>query len=192
VTKPRRAPEADRAPGEDGLFRDSLADVTPLRHAGRVVHERKLPHPLPLQRWSDERAALRESLDGGAWDGDQETGEELNFARAGIGASTLRKLRRGHWLVQDELDLHGLTSIDAHEVMTEFLAQCARRGLRCVRIVHGKGLGSPNRQPVLKQKVGAWLMRRDDVLAFCQARPADGGGGAVVVLLKGGRKKAEG
>lgn len=171
---------------ETDLFRRSVGEVTPLRHPGKAVHARELPHPLPLQRWRDERAALQESLDGGAWDADLETGEELSFVRDGIGAHTLRKLRRGHWIVQDELDLHGLTSVDAREVVGEFLAQCARRGLRCVRIVHGKGLRSRNRQPVLKQKVAAWLMRRDDILAFCQARPVEGGGGAVVVLLKGG------
>ena len=104
----------------------------------------------------------------------------------------MRKLRRGHWVIQDELDLHGFTVPDARELLVEFLALCARKGLRCVRIIHGKGLRSKNRQPVLKQKVANWLMRRDEILAFCQARPTEGGGGAVVVLLKGGRRKAEG
>ena len=188
----KHAPKPAPATSETDLFRRSIGDVTPLRHAARAVHARELPHPLPLQRWSDERAALRESLAGGEWDGELETGEELSFAREGIGAHTLRKLRRGHWIVQAEIDLHGLTSVDAREVVTGFLAQCARKGLRCVRIVHGKGLRSRNRQPVLKQKVAAWLMQRDEILAFCQARPAEGGGGAVVVLLKGGRKKTAG
>jgi DNA-nicking Smr family endonuclease len=162
-----------------------VADVTPLREAGRVLHELARPSPLPLQTWRDERAALLESLDHIAPGSDLETGEALNFVRDGIGAHVLTKLRRGHWIIQDELDLHGCTSVGARELLVEFLAQCTRRGLRCVRIVHGKGLRSKNRQPVLKNKVALWLMRRDEILAYCQARPTEGGSGAVVVLLKG-------
>jgi DNA-nicking Smr family endonuclease len=93
--------------------------------------------------------------------------------------------RRGHWAIQDAIDLHGLTSPEARTLLAEFLASCVRRGLRCVRIIHGKGLRSKNREPVLKRKVAHWLMQRDEVLAYCQARRTEGGGGAVVVLLKG-------
>jgi len=167
------------------LFRASVPGVTPLRH-GRTAPERPRPRPLPLQRLLDERAALRESLgDHPAWELGLDTGEELSFVRHGIGAQTLHKLRNGHWVIQDDLDLHGSTSAQARELLAWFLAHCARRELRCVRIVHGKGLRSKNREPVLKRKVAGWLMRRDDVLAFCQARRSDGGSGAVVVLLKG-------
>jgi DNA-nicking Smr family endonuclease len=176
--KPASSEEAD-------LFRSALADVTPLSPAERVVHERPRPSPLPLQRLKDDIEVLRDSLGAAGWDADAETGEELSYVREGIGQHTLRKLRRGHWVIQDELDLHGLNSQDARELLVEFLAQCGRRGLRCVRIIHGKGLGSRNREPVLKRKVGVWLMRRDEILAFCQARRTEGGGGAVVVLLKG-------
>jgi DNA-nicking Smr family endonuclease len=95
-------------------------------------------------------------------------------------------LRRGYWVVQDELDLHGLTREQAKVLLTDFMARCGRRGLRCVRIIHGKGLGSKNREPVLKQKVAGWLAQRRDVIAFSQARAAEGGAGAVVVLLKEG------
>ncbi len=174
------------AKGHDAeLFRASVADVTPLRH-GKAALERPRPGPVPVQRLRDEHAALRESLGRHpAWELGHDTGEELSFLRDGIGAQTLRKLRRGHWVIQDELDLHGSRSGEAHELLAQFLAHCARRGLRCVRIVHGKGLRSKNREPVLKRKVAVWLMRREDVLAFCQARGPDGGGGAVVVLLKG-------
>jgi len=167
------------------LFRAELADVTPLRRAERVVQAPPRPSPLPLQRLKDDRAVLHESLGDAGWDADAETGEELNFVRNGVGAHTLRKLRRGHWVIQDELDLHGLNSLDAKELLAEFLAQCGRRGLRCVRVIHGKGLRSRNREPVLKRKVAGWLMQRDEILAFCQARRTEGGGGAVVVLLKG-------
>jgi DNA-nicking Smr family endonuclease len=177
---------------EDELFRASVSNVTPLRHAGRATLERPRPHPLPLQRLRDERAALHESLsDLSAWDSGLETGEELSYARQGIGHQTLRRLRRGHWVIQDELDLHGLTAPEARELLVEFLNRCARRGLRCIRIIHGKGLRSKNREPVLKQKVAGWLMQREEILAFCQARHADGGGGAVVVLIKGGGRRPE-
>jgi DNA-nicking Smr family endonuclease len=179
VLKPvAKAPDAD-------LFRASVSDVTPLRH-GKAMLERPRPRPVPVQRLLDEHAVLRESLGHQtAWEIGLDTGEELSFLRDGIGAQTLRKLRRGHWVIQDELDLHGSTSSEARELLAQFLAHCARRGLRCVRIVHGKGLRSKNREPVLKRKVAGWLMQRNDVLAFCQARRTDGGGGAVVVLLKG-------
>jgi DNA-nicking Smr family endonuclease len=181
----KHASKTGRPPDETDLFRDAIGDVTPLPAPARVLHERPRPEPLPLQTWRDEQAALRESLEGIPPDGEQETGEELSFVRDGLGAHVLRKLRRGHWIIQDELDLHGFNSADARELLVEFLAQCMRKGLRCVRIVHGKGLRSKNRQPVLKSKVATWLMRRDEILAYCQARPTEGGGGAVVVLLKG-------
>ena len=177
----RPGPKADEAE----LFRALIGDVTPLPRPGKVVHQRPRPHPLPLQRLSDDEAVLRDSLADVAWDSDVQTGDELSFVRDGIGTHTLKKLRRGHWVIQDELDLHGLTSIEARQMLVEFLARCARRGLRCVRIIHGKGLRSRNRQPVLKQKVAGWLMLRDEILVYCQARPTEGGGGAVVVLLKG-------
>ena len=177
---------------EAELFRASVSDVTPLRHSGKAVLERPRPRPVPEQRLRDERAALRDSLsDHVAWEIGLETGEELSFVRNGISAQTLRKLRRGHWVLQDELDLHGLTTLEARQLLVEFLNHCARRALRCVRIIHGKGLRSKNREPVLKQKVANWLMQREEILAFCQARRADGGSGAVVVLLKGGTRNAE-
>ena len=162
-----------------------MADVTPLRHS-RPVIERPRPRPLPVQKMLDERAVLRESLrDEAAWETGHDTGEELTFIRRGLDAQTLRRLRRGHWVIQDDLDLHGSNSSEARELVAQFLTHCARHGLRCVRIVHGKGLRSRNREPVLKRKLAGWLMLRDDVLAFCQAPPADGGSGAVIVLLKG-------
>ncbi|OGA22727.1 MAG: DNA mismatch repair protein MutS [Betaproteobacteria bacterium RIFCSPLOWO2_02_FULL_67_26] len=175
-------------PDEASLFRASMSDVTPLPHPKRVEHKRPLPRPIPAQRLRDDRETLKDSLsDHLPWDAGMETGEELSFARNGIGAPTLRKLRRGHWVIQDELDLHGLTTAEARGLLVEFLNYCARRGLRCVRIIHGKGLRSKNREPVLKRKVAVWLMQREEILAFCQAPRADGGSGAVVVLLKGVR-----
>lgn len=172
-------------PDDASLFRASVSDVTPLPRPEKAELERPRPRPIPSQRLRDDREALKDSLsDPVPWDAGMETGEELSYGRNGIGAQTLRKLRRGHWLIQGELDLHGLRVDEARELMVDFLHQCARRGLRCVRIIHGKGLGSKNREPVLKRNVAHWLMQRDEILAFCQARRADGGSGAVVVLLK--------
>ena len=113
-----------------------------------------------------------------------ETGEELLFVRPGLRASTVRKLRRGQYATQAELDLHGLRVPDAHTLLKQFLRDCRLQDKRCVRIVHGKGLGSEGKIPVLKGKLNVWLRRHRDVLAFCSARPNDGGTGAVYVLLK--------
>jgi DNA-nicking Smr family endonuclease len=110
-----------------------------------------------------------------------ETGEELSYLREGMARETLRKLRRGHWSIQDGIDLHGLTRVQASAVVVEFLEQCLARGLRCVRIVHGKGLG------ILKAKLRRWLPQRDEVLAYCQAPASEGGSGALLVLLKAKR-----
>ncbi|HKA38721.1 MAG TPA: Smr/MutS family protein [Burkholderiales bacterium] len=171
---------------EAKLFRAHVQDVTPLATPRRTEHERPLPQPIPEQRLRDDRQTLKDSLSPESpWDAGLETGEELCHLRNGVGEQALRRLRRGHWVIQDELDLHGLTVEEARPLLGEFLNQCARRGLRCVRIIHGKGLRSRNREPVLKRRVAVWLIQREDVLAFCQARSADGGGGAVVVLLKG-------
>jgi DNA-nicking Smr family endonuclease len=173
-------------PEEAELFRASVLDVVPMPAPDRTEHERPLPQPVPAQRLRDDRETLRDSLSPELpWDAGLETGEELCYLRNGVGEQVMRKLRRGHWVIQDELDLHGLTIEEARPLLGEFLSQCARRGLRCVRIIHGKGLRSPNREPVLKRRVAGWLIQREDILAFCQARRADGGSGAVVVLLKG-------
>ena len=175
---------------EAELLRASLSDVTPLPRPNQAQIGRPRPRPVPTQRLRDERAVLEDSLSHRApWDSGFETGEELVFLRQGLPAHMLRKLRRGHWVTQDELDLHGLTSSEARVLVVDFLNHCMRRGLRCVRIIHGKGLRSKNREPVLKQKVANWLMQRDEILGFCQARRTEGGGGAVVVLLKGGTRE---
>lgn len=180
------APDPTPAPPDDReLFREAVGDVRPLSNARRVLHPRRLPRPLPQQRLRDERAALVDSLsDHIPLDALLETGEELAFARNGISRQILRALRSGRWVIQDEIDLHGLTVAAARPLLVEFLNACGRRDLRCIRIIHGKGLRSKNREPVLKRKVAHWLMQRDEILAFCQARGVDGGGGAVVVLLK--------
>lgn len=164
-----------------------MVDVTPLPHHGRAVEPTPRPRPIPRQRLQDERQAIEESLTGD-WPDDPANflgGEELVFLRPGVPHRTLRRLRSGFWSVQAELDLHGLTSDEAREALAMFLLRCRLRHLRCIRIIHGKGLRSRNREPVLKHKLRHWLTLRDEVLAYVQARPADGGGGAALVLLRG-------
>ena len=170
---------------EGALFRQAVGEVRPLEQK-RVHIEPPSPAPRPLQRERDESAALIESLSGPlSIELRLEGGDEPVFLRSGIPRTVLKDLRRGRWVVQDALDLHGATRIEAAELLSEFLVYSLNRGHRCLRIIHGKGLGSPGREPVLKHLVRSWLARRDDVLAFCQARPTEGGEGALVVLLKG-------
>ena len=174
-----------RSPPEDEEFRRATRDVEPLAAPRRIKLSRTPAPPVPAQTRRDERAVLEESLAGPrSIDDAIDSGEELAFLREGLSRQVLRKLRRGHWVVQDNLDLHGMNRVQAAASVAQFLRRCRALRLRCVRIVHGKGLGSRNREPVLKGKLRKWLAVRDEVLAFCQAPAADGGAGAVLVLLK--------
>jgi DNA-nicking Smr family endonuclease len=167
-------------------FHEAIDDVTPLSPHGRFLHPAPRVPPIPLSLYRDEREVILESLhDPIRWDEATETGDDPAYVRPGISRHVLRRLRRGEWQSQAELDLHGMTKIEAKHELAEFLHECKRRGVRCVRIVHGKGLRSPNREPILKTHVRYWLTLRDEVLAYVQARAVDGGGGALVVLLKG-------
>ncbi|MGH8686548.1 MAG: Smr/MutS family protein [Burkholderiales bacterium] len=166
-------------------LRRALAGVKPLAHRRRAVPNRAPPPPEPLQTRRDERAALEESMSAPVSIEDAlDSGVELSYLREGMSRQVLRRLRRGHWVVQEGLDLHGMNRVEAAAQVAAFVRASAARGLRCVRIVHGKGWGSPNREPVLKGKLRAWLTPRDEVLAFCQAPAAEGGSGALLVLLK--------
>jgi DNA-nicking Smr family endonuclease len=170
------------SPPEDDDFRRAVADAKPLARPRKVVH-RKPPAPVARQRLRDEQAALAESLGPATLDDALDSGDELAYLREGLGRDLLRKLRRGHWVVEDELDLHGMNRHAAAISVTEFPRHCRHRRLGCVRIVHGKGRGSHQREPVLKGLLRKWLLRQD-VLAFSQAPAAQGGSGAVLVLLK--------
>jgi DNA-nicking Smr family endonuclease len=172
----------------DADFRDAMADVAPLERNDRRVLRPSPPPPVPVHSRRDEHAALTESLRGPlSTDDALDSGEELVYLRDGLSRQVLRRLRRGHWVVQDSLDLHGMNRISAAEAVAEFLRSSAACGMGCVRIVHGKGRGSKNREPVLKAKLRQWLPRRDEVLGFCQAPAAHGGGGALLVLLRAKR-----
>jgi DNA-nicking Smr family endonuclease len=190
--KRNRPHSASIAPEESELLRAALADVKPLAPTNRASLIRPKPHPVAAQRQRDDQEALLDTLsDHPAWEQGLETGEELLFRRDGLSQQHIRKLRRGHWKIQDHLDLHGHTAAEARILTAAFLAHALRNGLRCVRIVHGKGLSSPNREPVLKKKLSGWLAQRDEVLAYCQAPQTEGGGGAVLVLLRGSRNSTK-
>jgi DNA-nicking Smr family endonuclease len=182
----REREAAAKAERERTLFARSVGPVHALRDRGLADVDRPRPAPLPRQRERDEQAALRE-----AWSDEVDverlldTDGELSFRRPHIAPDVLAKLRRGRWAIQAQIDLHGLRRDEAREALATFLRDAVQRGLRCVRVVHGKGHGSPGKAPVLKGKVRAWLVQKDAVLAFVQARAADGGHGAVVVLLAG-------
>lgn len=165
------------------LFRQAVGKVSPLRH-DRVQPARKHVPPVPSQRHRDERQVVEDMLSDVIDPADLECGDELLFSRPGIQHGVLRKLRRGQFSVDAELDMHGMTTLIARQALNEFLRGCRFSGARCVRIIHGKGRGSAHGRPVLKTKVNHWLQQRDEVLAFCSARPIDGGTGAVYVLLK--------
>jgi DNA-nicking Smr family endonuclease len=167
-------------------FAHAVGRVTPLhRNTARVAPELPPVSPRAVQRERDEQAAIREALSDG-FDASAllETDDLLSFRRPGLGPDVLRKLRRGDWTIQREIDLHGLRTDQARDALGQFVRTASRQGLRCIRVVHGKGLGSPGKTPVLKQRVHSWLIQKNQVLAFVQARPVDGGAGALVVLLK--------
>jgi len=166
------------------LFEEAVKGARPLK-AKRIELHIPRPKPIPQQFIRDEKQALADSLSDGYIPAyELESGEELLYLRDGHSPDILSKLRRGHWVVQASIDLHGLIADEARLYVAEFLSECKKRGVRCVRIVHGKGLGSRNKEPVLKHKLRNWLMQKDEVIAYAQAKANDGGSGAVLVLLK--------
>lgn len=169
-------------PHDSLLFRSQVGAVRPVRH-NRVEPTPARAAPIPRMTQADEQAVLRESLESGI-SPDLETGEDLTYVRPGLQRQILRKLRRGRFAVGAHLDLHGMRTEEAFAALRDFVRDARSRGITCVRIVHGKGLRSSNRGPVLKPKVARWLRQWDPVLAFCSAAPADGGTGALYVLLR--------
>ena len=183
--------EAERRLAQDALQRDRLlfekavGPVRPLVVPQRVQRPAPRPTPTPQQRQLDEQSVMREALSD-AFDAETllHTDEHLSYRHPGVGPDVVRKLRQGQWRIQAELDLHGSRTDEAREQLGAFVREAARLGLRCVRIIHGKGLGSPGKTPVLKSRVHSWLAQKTEVMAFVQARPAEGGAGALVVLLR--------
>ncbi len=166
------------------LFRQAVADVKPLKQQNRFTWRKPPPEPLARQHELDQRAVMQSLLSDPLHPQELETGEELLFCRPGVQQRIFRKLRRGDYSIQAELDLHGCTVEQAREKLAVFLQDVRKHHGLCVRIIHGKGRGSPNRLPVLKYHVAHWLRQHRAVLAFSTARRNDGGTGAVYVLLK--------
>ena len=180
-----------KAKAEVEFFALAVGPIKPLPPKHRPGHRACLPlvqaAPIAVQHRLDELAVMREALSD-EFDAETllDTDDALSYRRTGIGTDVTRKLRKGGWSIQGQLDLHGLRREDAREALVDFIRDAARMGWRCVRVVHGKGLGSPGKTPVLKGKVQSWLIQKQEVLAFVQARPAHGGAGALVVLLAPG------
>lgn len=180
----RAVQERERA-RQRNLFQNAVGPVQRLSASGKLVLRSPPPAPVARQQAADEAAALREALS------DEvdisrllDTDDRLSFRRPGVGTDVTEKLRRGVWSIQAQIDLHGLRTDEARDALAAFMREAHAQGQRCVRVVHGKGLGSPGRTPVLKDKVHKWLVQRSEVVAFVQAPPAQGGAGALVVLLQ--------
>ncbi len=180
---------------EENLFRHTVGDVQPLKSSSKIAtivrqplkpvlmprhvahhRSRSLTSPSDILKASLSDAYSIENL--------TDSEENFRFARVGIGSDVLTKLQRRHWAIRQQLDLHGLRSDQARDALAAFIAFSYQRGWRCVRIIHGKGYGSLNQQPVLRGKVRDWLVQIPEVIAFCQANEADGGAGALMVLLQ--------
>jgi len=193
VSSQSRAPQRAKAPPPAPAtfdFAQAFADVKRLPASKRASNPSPRPAPIAKQRLADEADALTASKYGAepaltAWEIGQEQEAEQTFLRRGLSSDILKKLRRGHWTVQGEIDLHGHTIDEAHDALSDFIVDARQRGYRCVRAIHGKGLTSPNREPVLKGRVRKWLAHWDEVLAYCEAAANAGGGGAVMILLRG-------
>jgi DNA-nicking Smr family endonuclease len=182
------AAHGEFAPADDTqMFRDAVRDVRPLAQTALAKgltkprkHRRiaagaaagEIAHDMPLL---SDAAATQDSITGT---------DALSFQRPGVRTQVMRRLRRGLYPVEDELDLHGLSQTAARDGLAEFIAYNRNAGHRCVRIVHGKGYRSGARGPILKIAVNTWLKRHGDVMAFTSARSIDGGTGAVYVLLR--------
>ena len=182
--------QRDQHSAEDlAMFLAAVDGARPLPKRDRVILDAPKPSPRPRQRELDEAAVIGELLHGPlAIDDWLDLGGADSFVRSGLSRTVLRDLRRGRWSIQGHVDLHGMNRHEAREQVTEFVAESLAAGKRCLRIVHGRGHGSPGREAILRQLVKVWLGRCKDVLAFCHAPPSDGGDGALWVLLKAGGK----
>jgi len=179
-----RALAAKRRVQERNLFESAVGQVQRMAPVARADLKMPVPAATVLQHERDAQAALQESLsDEFDISSLLDTDQDLSFRRPGVGADVVQKLRKGQWSIQRQVDLHGLRSDEARDAMGRFIRDSHKQGLRCVRVVHGKGLGSPGKAPVLKDKVMRWLVQKAEVIAFVQAPPNKGGAGAVLVLL---------
>ena len=183
--------ERARLAAEARIFQDATVNAVALAASPRTSIQKPLPLPLAKMRAVDEALALAESLsDGFTVEHLLDTDTDLSYKAAGIGQDVLHKLRKGEWAIQAQIDLHGSRSDEARIGLTTFINDCESQGLRCVRVIHGKGLGSIDKQPVLMGKVRSWLIQKNAVIAYVAAKPAQGGAGALLVLLRARRPAA--
>ena len=164
-----------KAEAEKNLFTRAIGKVQPLPVHNKA-HLPKTPRaPVATQLERDEAKVIQDSLSD-EFDVSTllDTDDALSFRRPSVGPEVTRKLRKGDWAIQREIDLHGLRSDEARLSLTAFIRDAHKHGIRCVRVVHGKGLGSPGKTPVLKSKVHSWLVQKNQVMAFVQAKPAEG------------------
>lgn len=172
------------------LFREAVKDAAPLEKNDRADTGRPKPQPHANHHQADETAALEASQlalypSPMSWDIGADIEDEQSFLRGAVSPDLLRKLRRGQWTIDAEIDLHGHSQDEAHEALLVFMQHARTKGWRCVRVIHGKGLSSHQKIPILRNKVRRWLQQKDEVLAYCEPRPNGGGSGAVLVLLRG-------
>jgi DNA-nicking Smr family endonuclease len=179
-----RAAELKKIEAEKNLFIRAVGQVAILPSSNTAQIPKVPRPPVATQLQIDEAKVVQDSLSD-EFDVSTllDTDDTLSFRRPGVGPEVTRKLRKGDWAIQREIDLHGLRSDAARLALTTFIREAHKYGIRCVRVVHGKGLGSPGKTPVLKSKVHSWLVQKNQVMAFVQAKPAEGGAGALVVLL---------
>jgi DNA-nicking Smr family endonuclease len=180
TTKFNGISDADRE-----LFRNSIGSVQKIRH-NRLPVRKPRPAPVPVQRYTDAQTVQKEMATTAMTSNHYRGGDDLFFKRPGIQDKVMAKLRKGKFAIERELDLHGLTGRDALTALNQFLLRCRRHDIGSVRIIHGKGRGSPDGKPVIKNKLNQWLQTNNQILAFCSARSRDGGTGAIHVLLKTG------
>jgi len=181
MAKPRQDPVS----AEDlRLFAEAIGPVRRLQGDDRIAAATQRPAPEPLQSQADEARVPGELMHTAIDPAAIEVGEEISYLRPGLSPKLLRQLKRGHYSIADEIDLHQMTSGVARTAIKQFLDENKRHGRLCVKIIHGKGLRSRAEGPVLKRMVDGMLRQRADVLAFASARPAEGGTGAVIVLLR--------
>ena len=184
--KPPVVTEEDAA-----LFRAAIGPVRKMAEVPAAAAGRPKPEPQARQRAADEAAALRASRED-PFAAPAGPADELLYRRDEVPPRILRRLKRGEYAVQDEVDLHALGVDAAATLLREFLADARRRQRLCVRVVHGKGLHSGSAGPVIRQMTERLLRQRSDVLAFASAPGAQGGTGAVLVLLAPRRDGAAG
>jgi|TARA_B110000238_G_scaffold37242_1_gene39086 DNA-nicking Smr family endonuclease len=170
---------------DKNLFQEAVKNVKPLKIKSKTIEaSASKPKPIAKKLIEDEKRVLLDSISDDYIYDNIESEDGLLYLRHGHSPDILNKLKKGYWVVQGSIDLHGMISQEAKSYIVDYIQECKKRHVRCIRIIHGKGIGSKNKEPVLRNKVKNWLVQKDEVIAYAQAPRYDGGSGAVIVLLK--------